>query len=434
MYSENEYGSNNDNRKKGRKTMMTSTKVIMVLLAVFLSLVIGLSAGVAGVGYFLRANEVDVAGLLSGEYNGTRYVYTGDSNENTNDNAIIKQVEIIQSETDSPVSAIAEKVIPSIVSIQITYPYTNFFFNQTEGVGEGSGIVLNEEGYIVTNNHVIEDALQGSSNVKYDSATIKVFVYDRLETPYEAEVIGRDSVTDLAVLKIDAEGLVPIDIGDSDEVKVGDLAVAVGNPGGMMYMGSVTAGVISGLNRELYDDSSPQADEDSLKLIQTDAAINPGNSGGALVDSRGRLIGINTVKIVSTGYEGLGFAIPVNQVVEIVEQLRTDGLVSRGRPNIGIVISNEYTPEAAEDLGTPKGVQVIEVGAFSPAYNAGVQVNDIIIEFNGVKVETFDELVEEKNKYSPGDEVTVRVARALDEDGDEWEELVLDLVLGEANY
>lgn len=430
MYENKEYNNENIKRKKERKPRMSSTKVIMVLLAVFVSLVIGLSAGVAGVGYFLSQNDVDVRALLRGEYNNTEYIYPGLSE----DEGIIKQVEIIQSESDSPVSVIAEKVIPSIVSIRITYPYTNFFFNETEGVGEGSGIVLTEDGYIVTNNHVIEEALQGSSNVKYDSATIKVYVYNQLETPYEAEVVGRDAVTDLAVLKINAPGLIPMDIGDSDELKVGDLAVAVGNPGGMMYMGSITAGVISGLNRQLYDDTGTASDDENLNLIQTDAAINPGNSGGALVDSQGRLIGINTVKIVSTGYEGLGFAIPVNKVVEIVESLRTDGLVSRGRPNIGVVISSEYTPELAEQLGLPAGVQVIEVGVFSPADNAGIIVNDIITEFNGVKVETFEELVEEKNSYSAGDEVTITVFRPGEEEGEEGVTLELDLVLGEANY
>jgi serine protease Do len=425
---------NNENNNENKRPRIKSTQVIMVLLAIFLSLVIGISAGVAGVGYFLSANDVDVKGILLGEYSEQNYSYTGEPGTTSESDGIIKKVEIIQSETDSPVAAIAEKVIPSIVSIQVTFPYTNFFFNQTEGVGEGSGIVLSEDGYIVTNNHVIEDALQGSSNVKYDSASIKVFVYDQLDTPYEAEVVGRDSVTDLAVLKITAPKLVPIEVGDSDEIRVGDLAVAIGNPGGMMYMGSVTAGIISGLNRELYDESDSQYEDESLKLIQTDAAINPGNSGGALVDSTGRLIGINTVKIVSTGYEGLGFAIPVNKVIETVETLKTDGLVSRGRPNIGVTISSDYTAEIAEEQGLPAGVMVTEVCAFSPADNAGIKVNDIITEFNGVRVQSFDELVEQKNEYAPGDEVSITVYRQVDEEGDEWESLELMLILGEANY
>ncbi|HPJ20832.1 MAG TPA: trypsin-like peptidase domain-containing protein [Clostridia bacterium] len=423
---------NSEYNQDNKRPRIKSTQVIMVLLAVFLSLVIGLSAGVAGVGYFLAANDVDVRGILTGAYSNNGYVYTGGGT--SEEDGIIKRVEIIQSETASPVAAIAEKVIPSIVSVQITFPYTNFFFNQTEGVGEGSGIVLSEDGYIVTNNHVIEDALQGSSNVKYDSATIKVFVYGQLDTPYEAEVVGRDAVTDLAVLKIDAPGLVPIDIGNSDDIRVGDLAVAIGNPGGMMYMGSVTAGIISGLNRELYDETASQYENESLNLIQTDAAINPGNSGGALVDSSGHLIGINTVKIVSTGYEGLGFAIPVNKVMETVEALKTDGLVSRGRPNIGVTISNDYTAEIAEQRGLPEGVMVSEVGAFSPADKAGIKVNDIITEFNGVRVLDFDQLVEQKNMYMPGDEVSVKVYRQIGDNEDEWNYVELQLILGEANY
>ena len=416
-----------NNHENNRKPRLKSTQVIMVLLAVFLSLVIGLSAGVAGVGYFLSANDVNVKGILQGEYSEANYKYTGD-------NGIVKKVEIVQSESASPVAAIAEKVIPSIVSVQITFPYTNFFFNETEGKGEGSGIVLSEDGYIVTNNHVIEEAMQGSSNVKYDSATIKVYVYGQLDKPYDAEVVGRDAVTDIAVLKIDAPNLVPIDVGNSDEIKVGDLAVAIGNPGGMMYMGSVTAGIISGLNREIYDETNSQYENESLNLIQTDAAINPGNSGGALVDSAGRLIGINTVKIVSTGYEGLGFAIPVNKVIETVDALKANGLVSRGRPNIGVTISAEYTAEIAEQQGLPEGAMVTEVGAFSPADKAGIKANDIITEFNGVRVKSFDELAEQKNTYSPGDEVSITVYRKIGDTDDAWKTIELTLILGEANY
>ena len=427
--------SENNNNEYKKRTGIKSTQVIMVLLAVFLSLVIGLSAGVAGVGYFLSANNVDVKGILMGDYNVDNYTYTGTSdNSESSDNGVIRKVEIIQSESASPVAAIAEKVIPSIVSIQTTFPYTNFFSNQTEGVGEGSGIILSEDGYIVTNNHVVEEALQGSSNTKFDSASIKVFVYNQLDTPYEAEVVGRDAVTDIAVLKITAPNLVPVELGDSDEIHVGDLAVAIGNPGGMMYMGSVTAGIISGLNRQLYDENSPQYDDESLSLIQTDAAINPGNSGGALVNSVGQLIGINTVKIVSTGYEGLGFAIPVNKVMETVDALKENGLVSRGRPNIGVSISAEYTSETAKANDLPEGALVSVVGAYSPADIAGIKVEDIIIEFNGVRVTGFDELAAEKNKYAPGDEVTISVYRKIDEEGDEWETLELRLVLGEANY
>jgi serine protease Do len=397
---------------------------------------IGASAGIAGIGYFLSVNEVDVPSLLAGTYEPPEKTVEVREIETVIENEVVKRVEVVESTTDSPVAAIAEKVIPSIVSVRITFPYTNYFFNmEREGSGEGSGIIVSEDGYIITNNHVIESALIDNSNELYESSTIKVFLYDDTENPLDAVVVGRDVITDLAVLKIEADNLTPIDIGDSDAINVGDLAVAIGNPGGMMYMGSVTSGIISGLNRELYDQSNGGNNGESLNLIQTDAAINPGNSGGALVNSRGELIGINTLKIVSEGYEGLGFAIPVNKAMEITNELRDQGYISRGRPNIGILISREYDAEAAEAAGTPEGALIAEVGALTPAETAGLKVNDIITAINGVRVKTYEELLAEKEKYIPGDEIIITVYRKSpdpNEAGGRYFDL--PLILGEANY
>ncbi|MBN2558883.1 MAG: trypsin-like peptidase domain-containing protein [Clostridia bacterium] len=422
------YEDNNSNYVSPASTKRG--RIFLIILVAFLSLALGASAGIAGVGYFLAVNDVDVRSIIMGNYDPGQGVQTEEIVKE-----VIKRVEVVDSTTGSPVAAIAEKVIPSIVSIRITYPYTYYFFNtEREGVGEGSGIIISDDGYILTNNHVIEAALQANSNVKYESATIKVFISGRTDEPFEAEVVGRDEVTDLALLKIEADGLIAIEIGDSDKLSVGDLAVAVGNPGGMMYMGSVTCGIISGLNREVYDQDSGQQDDEKLNLIQTDAAINPGNSGGALVDATGKLIGINTLKIVSTGYEGLGFAIPVNNAMEIVEELKTQGFVSRGRPNIGIAVSSEYDSAIAAELGLPEGVLVTQVGGLTPAEAAGLMVNDIITEINGVRVKTFDELLAEKNKYSPGDVIDITVYRQTGETGEDGEYLEIPLTLGEANY
>lgn len=426
-----------ENKPVARSRAETRTgRILLIVLVAFLCLTIGASAGVAGIGYFLAVNDVDVQSLIAGNYLPATQEPEVREVETIIENEIVKRVEVIDSTTDSPVAAIAEKVIPSIVSVRITFPYTNYFFNlEREGSGEGSGIIISEDGYILTNNHVIEAALQGSTNELYESSTIQVYLYDNTDKPINATVVGRDVISDLALLKIEADNLTAIDIGDSDEINVGDLAVAIGNPGGMMYMGSVTSGIISGLNRELYDQSNGAANSESLNLIQTDAAINPGNSGGALVDSSGNLIGINTLKIVSEGYEGLGFAIPVNKAMEVVEELREQGFVSRGRPNFGILISKEYDAAAAEAAGTPEGALIAEVGSLTPADEAGLKVDDVITAINGVRVKTYEELLAEKEKYVPGDEVIVTVYRTSPDPNEAAGRYFdLPLILGEANY
>lgn len=426
-----------ENKPMARSKAETKAgRIMLIVLVSVLCLVIGASAGIAGVGYFLAVNDVDVQSLLTGDYIEPEPVVEVREVETIIESEVVKRIEVIDSSTDSPVAAIAEKVIPSIVSIRITYPYTNYFFNmEREGAGEGSGIIVDEDGYILTNNHVIEEALNGVSNDLLESATIKVYVADRTDEPFDAVVVGRDSITDLAVLKIQATNLVAIDIGDSDTIDVGDLAVAIGNPGGMLYMGSVTSGIISGLNRELFDEGTAVGNGESLNLIQTDAAINPGNSGGALVDSTGSLIGINTLKIVSEGYEGLGFAIPVNKAMEIVNELRDQGYISRGKPNLGITASPVYDAAAAEEAGTPEGIMIVTVGALTPAEEAGLKIDDIITKINGVRVTTFDELVIEKEKYLPGDEVIVTVYRTSPSETEAGGRYFdLPLVLGEANY
>lgn len=424
-----EYDKNEKRKDRRQKT----NRALLITMVVFLTLVLGVSTGIAGVGYFLSVNDVDIKSIITGQSTQESEGLANGLQEDPG-KEIVKRIEIINSEAASPVTAIAEKVIPSIVGIRITYPYTNYFFGyKNEAVGEGSGIIISKDGYIVTNNHVIENAVVDNSNIKYDSASIKIYIYDQTDKPYEAQIIGRDAVTDLALLKIDASGLNPIEIGDSSELKVGELAVAVGNPGGMMYMGSVTDGIISGLNREIYDTTVSNQNKEELKLIQTNAAINPGNSGGALVNSEGKLIGINTLKIVSTGYEGLGFAIPVNRAMEIVNELKEKGIVSRLKPNIGVSISTEYNKNAAEAAGYPEGALIVKVGPFTPAEEAGLEINDIITKINGIRVKNFNELDVEKNKYKPGEEIIVTVYRPTKiSDGGTY--IDIPLVLGDANY
>ena len=338
-----------------------------------------------------------------------------------NDNGIYKKVEITQSTT--PIEAISEKVSPSIVGIQVTVKSQGqgFFFDVgQDGVGEGSGIIIKADGYILTNNHVIENALEQNSNKLIEGSKIEVVLPSDTERKYTAKIIGRDSKTDIAVLKIEAVNLPVAELGDSDKVKSGELAVAIGNPGGIDYMGSVTAGIISGINRTIEMENGQE-----LKLIQTDAAINPGNSGGALVNSQGQVIGVNTVKIAATGYEGLGFAIPINEANNIATSL-IDFKYVKGRPYLGVSIDQTFTEAVAKQYKVPAGLLVYEVLPLSSAYKAGIHAGDIITKFDGKNIKVFRDLEDQKNTHKPGDTVSIEVYR-------DSKTLTLTAVLDEEN-
>lgn len=321
------------------------------------------------------------------------------------ENTDVKRVEIVNT-TETPVVAVAEKASPSIVGIAVKYAYSDIWFGQHEGNGQGSGIIYRSDGYIITNNHVIEAAMDGDSKNKISKgSSIKVILPNHVDEPYDAVVIGRDAKTDIAVLKIDLTDLPAADFGDSDKLKVGELAVAIGNPAGLEFMGSVTVGYISGLNRSItFDDGK------SMKLIQTDAAINPGNSGGALLNARGEVVGVNSAKIYSGGYEGIGFAIPSNMAREVADSLIESGYV-KGRPQIGVTIDLRFSEEIAKRNGVPYGVLVLDVSPLSAAFRAGIRPGDIITKFNGASVTSFYELEAEKNKFKAGDTVEIELYR-----------------------
>ena len=327
------------------------------------------------------------------------------------------KVEIIQS-SDSTVTAIAEKVGPSVVGIRVTYKAQNFFFEDQQQTGEGSGIIIRSNGYILTNNHVIQAAINQRTRKLDLNAKIEVYLPSQKDKPYTASYIGSDAKTDLAILKIDAVNLPVAELGDSDKLKVGEMAVAIGNPGGLELMGSVTVGVISGLNRTIATE-----DGVNLKLIQTDAAINPGNSGGALVNSKGQVIGVNRIKVVQQGFEGLGFAIPVNLAKEVANNLIEFKYV-KGRPLLGITPDPRYTEEVAKSNNMPAGVYVADVLLMSGAQKAGIQPGDIITKVDGQSVKTKDDLDNIKNKHKVGDTLNVEIYR----DG---ETKTLQVVLGE---
>lgn len=300
---------------------------------------------------------------------------------------------------NSTVEAVAKKAGPSIIGIRTTAAVTSFFGGSSEATEEGSGIVYSSDGYIITNYHVIESAVE-SSNSK-----VEVFLPEDTKTAIGATIVGYNIASDLAVVKINKTGLTAIEFADSDQLSVGQYAIAIGNPGGLEFIGSVSSGVISGLNRSVTVGTGS-----TMSLIQTDAAINPGNSGGALVNTKGQLIGVNSVKLVSESYEGMGFAIPSNTVKEICDNIIAKQ--NEPTPYIGIQISQNYTADQLSALGYPAGAVVVSVIEGGPASESGIQRGDIITEFNGVTISGYADLDSAVSNCKPGDSVTVKLYRA----------------------
>ena len=297
--------------------------------------------------------------------------------------------------------AVAKKVQPSIVGIKVEYTVNSIFMNQQgTATAEGSGIIISENGYILTNNHVINSSSTSSYYEIGQANKVTVHLYNDT-TEYTATVVGTDEETDLAVIKIDKEGLTAAEIGDSDSVQVGEFSMAIGNPLGMQS--SVTSGIISALNRDVTD-----SDGKTFKLIQTDAAINSGNSGGALVNSQGQLIGVNTLKVSATGVEGMGFAIPINSAKPIYEQLIQYNKVKR--PYIGIA-GRDLDETTAKRNNLVVGIYVASIDEYSAAEKAGIKAGDVIIKADGQSIKTMTELNSIKNTHSIGDTMTVTVNR-----------------------
>ena len=308
--------------------------------------------------------------------------------------------------------AVAEKVLPSVVGITVNYQTSSIFGGKSNSSATGSGIIISEDGYIVTNNHVISTESSSSYYTITEATGIEVNIYNDTES-YTATVVGTDAYTDLAVLKIEKTGLTPAVIGNSDKVKVGEFVMAVGNPLGMDY--SVTSGIVSALNREV------EVEGTFYETIQTDAAINSGNSGGALVNANGELIGINTVKISGAGVEGIGFAIPISSATNIIDQLIEHKEVKR--PYIGIS-GSAVDPNITKRYNIPEGIYVEEVQKDSAAEKAGLKQGDIITKIEGKEVSSINELNKIKYTYNIGDTVKLTIYR----DGEESE---LDVTLTE---
>ena len=306
--------------------------------------------------------------------------------------------------SDGTVSAmsdqdIAAKLTPSVVCIQNYQVTQTYGFMQTDTsdssvspAGEGSGIIMSEDGYIITNAHVVEGA-----------TSLKVITSDG-ET-YEAQLIGSDTVTDLAVVKIDATGLTAAEFGSSEDLRVADKVMAIGNPGGHELSSSVTIGYVSALNRAIANNTTGY----TMEYIQTDAAINPGNSGGALINEYGQVVGINSAKISATGYEGLGFAIPIDTAQPIISDLIQYGYV-KDRAVLGI--SGQFIDSmTGRFYGLPQGEYVAQLNS-SEAQASGLQVGDVITAIDGQQLDSESTLRSAILSKKPGDTVTLQVYRS----------------------
>ena len=325
--------------------------------------------------------------------------------EGSRETSVINIAQIDTSKEMTPAEVYAQNV-NSTVGIRTSIT-TNYWGYQTKAAAAGSGFILSADGYILTNYHVVED-----------SNSITVSLYDGTE--YDATLVGCDESNDIAVLKIDAEGLTPVVLGDSDNLNVGDQVVAIGNPLGELTF-SLTTGVVSALNREVTLSSNV-----TMNLIQTDCAINSGNSGGALFNLYGEVIGITNAKYSSSSssseasIDNIGFAIPLNHVKNIVKSIIETGSITK--PYIGVTVSS--VSSEAQGYGLPTGAAVRSVEADSPAAKAGLEENDIITEVDGTAINSSTELVNYVGEKTPGDELTFKVYR-------QGEELELTVTIGE---
>ena len=358
------------------------------------------SAIVGGSVYYITSNE---------KAKDNPAVYSNTTSPSLSENLSPVYNGAFSSLTSLSVTQIAEKVGPSCVGIinktkvspQRFYdPFTGRFYytsdpNNSELIeqGSGSGIIISNDGYVVTNQHVIDGATEISVILNTGEECV-------------ATLIGADAKSDLAVLKIEKKDLPAAVLGNSENVKVGELAVAIGNPLGQELAGSVTAGVISAVNRTMTVDNKV------YNLIQTDAAINPGNSGGALVNQFGEVIGINTIKLSSESVEGIGFAIAISEAKPIIDDLINNGYVS-GRPLVGISVST-----------TKNGLTVESIAPNSGAANSGLQVGDLIVKADGQVINSSEQLNKIRDKKKPGETLKLTVIRKA-------EFIEINVVLGE---
>jgi len=359
---------------KEKKSQGYGLKIISLLLILLLSVGAGFGGGLAAL------------------YYGQDLLPSGSGNS---------PIQITGSDSINTAEAIAEKVIPSVVGISTTSRITyQSWFGTQQGIsqGSGTGIIVDEQGYILTNSHVVGDG---------NADEILVQLYDGREV--KGTVLWNDRSIDLAIVKIQATGLTAAELGDSEEVRIGSYAAAIGNPLGMAFDRSVTQGIISGLDRTITV-SDGQTQTTMEGLMQTDASINSGNSGGPLLNSRGQVIGINSAK-AQTG-EGLGFAIPINTAKPIIDEIKTKGEFNRsylGIRGISVEDFNQSYPE--NKLSAESGVFVVQIYMDSPAAKAGMKEQDIISQLDGKDVKTMTQLITGLYAHRPGDTIPITIIR-----------------------
>ena len=284
-----------------------------------------------------------------------------------------------------------------VVGVTTDVTFTNFFGMTSSAAVKGSGFIISEDGYILTNFHVVEDALRGDLD-------INVILHDG--TRYKAEYVGGEQDNDVAVLKIDATGLNAATLGDSDALRVGDAVFAVGNPTGELDF-SMTSGRVSAKDRLIRTETSPAG----VTMFQVDAPINSGNSGGPVYNDQGQVVGIVTAKPASTGIDGIGFAIPVNDARVIAHDLLTTGYVT-GKAHLGVTVNRNYNEMYAQYYGWPMGVYIDDVTPGSCAAKAGIEAGDIITTIDGTEVTSYDELRSVIRRHRAGDSVDIEIYRA----------------------
>lgn len=313
----------------------------------------------------------------------------------TNQNSVSKKIVVNDSgKSQNIYHAVSDKAMPSVVGITTTtISNNNIFAIPTQSEGVGTGVIVDSKGYILTNSHVVSDG---------QAVDVKVLFNDGSTT--QGKVLWNDAKLDLAMVKVDKTGLTAAELGDSDKVRVGDIAIAIGNPLGLEFQKSVTQGIISGLDRTISTEETTMTG-----LIQTDASINAGNSGGPLLNSRGEVIGINTAK-ASEG-EGLGFSIPINTAKPIIESIIKNGSYEKVTLGIKGTDASTYAKYSNQQLSSEDGVYVSEVVSGSAAEKAGVKSGDIITKIDDTDLSVMSDLTKHLYNYTTGDSATLVVNR-----------------------
>lgn len=366
-----------------------------VVLCIVLSVIISISTTLMIIVPILQSDN-DTASLNSDIPSSSTANTSGSSDQNSD---LVNSNITISGDVESIVEAVYTKAANSCVGIRTKAWVESFFGGSTQSTGEGSGVIYSADGYIITNYHVISEVVKTNSS----NSTIEVFLMSAPDDPIDAKIVGYNVSADLAVIKVEKTGLPAIETADTDSIKVGQYAIAIGCPGGIEFLNSVSYGTISGLNRTITLDNIGE-----MKLIQTDAAINPGNSGGALLNSKGQLIGINSSKLVDESFEGMGFAIPTKTVIEVVTEIIDNK--DNPSPYIGIEIY-KYDSDYLEKFGLPHGAAVKSVVSGAPAYNAGIRSGDIITSFNKTDIDEYTDFIDILDKCKPDTKVNVRIYR-----------------------